>query len=261
MLTGRFQASYRAVLCVLTIANALVGFATSANSGDFGRLERSVFELGPLIMPAPGPPLGSFYPLTDDEEELRDRAYLLIKPPEERHVFKALLAKLRSIPVWGLQANEIQEYGIRLISTHHRSEVARYAQLQGDIDGDLLLIGPFVTIACRVADLDHKRERSLRYVSYPTPSERENARGRIRENTMVIVWVKRGLEARISAFRFALERLVIATPSPMAADAEHALARLKEAVAQAQVMLSQCTGGGEITVQQSRRYPAYLPTK
>jgi hypothetical protein len=103
-------------------------------------------------------------------------------------------------------------------------------------------VGPFVAIACAVADLDLKRERSLAYVSELSEGEVANAYGRIRENRLVTGWVHRALHWRLASYRYALERLVIAVPSGRAVEVERALTRFQAIVLQADPVLARCAG-------------------
>jgi hypothetical protein len=92
-----------------------------------------------------------------------------------------------------------------------------------DIRSDLSRIAPFVMMAQRVIDVDRKRARSLAHVSALTGSERDNAERRIAENAAVVRQVEASLKDRTASYRYALERLVIETPSPIVVDAERAL--------------------------------------
>ena len=62
--------------------------------------------------------------------------------------------------------------------------------------------------------------------------EHANALYRNNENTAIVAWVCRALHARTSAYRYALERLVIAAPSPAAADTQRAITLLQMRIAQ-----------------------------
>ena len=104
------------------------------------------------------------------------------------------------------------------------------------------LAGPFVAVACAVADLDLKREHSLAYVGELSDWEVGNAFGRIRENRLVTAWVHRALHWRLASYRYALERLVIAVPSVLAVEAERALTRFQVIVTQADPALARCAG-------------------
>jgi hypothetical protein len=86
--------------------------------------------------------------------------------------------------------------------------------------------------ARRVLDLDRKRAESFRYVSGMTPAEAGNANARIAENQLVVGWVQRSLVQRAEAYCFALQRLVIATPAPMAVEVERSLTLLNTRIAE-----------------------------
>ena len=87
---------------------------------------------------------------------------------------------------------------------------------------------PFVAVACAVADMDSKRQRSLAYVGEVSEGEIANALGRICENSLVTAWVHRALHWRLASYRYALERLVISVPSALAVEAERALKRFRD---------------------------------
>jgi len=136
------------------------------------------------------------------------------------------------------------EYARMLLLTPARSEASSYNRLIDDMAAEGTLIGPFVAVACAVADLDQKRLRSLAYVGELNESEAGNAFGRVRENGMVTAWVRRALYWRLGSYRYALERLVIAVPSGLAVGAERALKRFEAQVLQADVPLTRCAGDG-----------------
>ena len=64
------------------------------------------------------------------------------------------------------------------------------------------------------------------YVNILSEDERANALSRIAENQLATGWVAHSLHLRVASYRFALERLVIVFPSPMAVEAEQTLNRL-----------------------------------
>jgi len=69
---------------------------------------------------------------------------------------------------------------------------------------------------------------------------------RLRENMLLVSEVHRTLQERAIMYRFALERLVIALPSPMAAEAERARSELERRLAAIQVFAPghEPAGGG-----------------
>ena len=58
--------------------------------------------------------------------------------------------------------------------------------------------------------------------------ELANTVTRIRENDAIQRWVQESVHERVESYRIALERMVIAAPSPMAVDAERALTLLQQ---------------------------------
>jgi len=252
----------------LFLAACLGGIATwsaaPTMAGDLGRSDLSIFDkIGSLWngdFDRPRPPmldgilpkqmiLGQVTripgdPLTDAEEELRDRAYDLIRLPQRREEWKVILASAkvaRALPPSVLWFDR-KAYGTMLVALSFRSEAGRYGRLLDDIASDMVLFGPFLTVACWVIDMDIKRERSLAYVGGLTESERDDALGRILENRMVIGWVRRSLDDRLWSYRYAAERLVIASPSPAAIEAERMIDRYRLAVAGADAQLAHCAG-------------------
>jgi hypothetical protein len=127
-------------------------------------------------------------------------------------------------------------YPARLVNGPFRSSTARYAKLIDDTRSDIVRLDTFFPVARRVAEIDHKRERSLSAVSNLTREEVVNARRRMRENMMLIMEVHRVLNERAAMYRFTLERLVVALPSPLAAEAERIRKDLERRLAAIQVV-------------------------
>jgi len=236
-----------ALLCLLTICIARTGFVTQslAQTGDFGRPKPSLLE---GLIPKQfwqGPVTGySVYPLTDLEQELRDRSYVLIRPNEPRGKWKIYIAgfQIAHLLPPSMTDYDITEYGRMLLWTLARSEASSYNRLIEDMASDGALVNPFVATACTVYDLDLKRQRSLAYVNALTEGETANALGRMQENRMVTAWVHRALHWRIASYRYALERLVISVPSRLAVEAERMLKHFERIVLQADPALTTCSG-------------------
>ena len=216
-----------------------------AQTGDFGRPKPSLLE---GLIPKQfwqGPVTGySVYPLTDLEQELRDRSYVLIRPNEPRGKWNIYIAGFQITGAFppAYVYSDYTEYARMLLWTPARSEASSYNRLIDDMAEDGKLTAPFVSVACTVSDLDLKREKSLAYVGVLSDSEVANAFGRIRENRLVAAWVHRALHWRLASYRYALERLVISVPSVLAIDAERALTRFQTIVAQADPALARCAG-------------------
>jgi hypothetical protein len=108
-----------------------------------------------------------------------------------------------------------------------RSETTRYARLIEDVRNDVARLDYFFTTARRVIDIDRKREQSLAYVPV-RGDEVANALARVGENVLIVGWVQRSLAERVAAYRFALERLIIVVPSPLAVEAERSITFLQQ---------------------------------
>jgi hypothetical protein len=227
----------RALLVCASLLCALAIPAAHAEPiGDYGRPADSPFldEFLPWLKGSWEEVTGTAVPAapyTDDERMLRDRAYILLQPIELRLPSRFTLAGVDFIELWNLVFNppsyDVRSYGDALIARAYRSHAARYEQLIDDIRADTDLVGPFFAAAQRVMDADGVRARSFRYVSV-APGQIDIARRRIDENRVLIAEVYRRIGERIASYRYALETLLVLTPSPAAVDAEKALHRLEE---------------------------------
>ena len=237
MAPSRFDAkrAWAGIVCGAALLVVLCGCKT----GDFGRVKPTLVSddvhawVGRQAASESGV-VPSTADLTDDERELRDLAYQLIEPPYNRDKWNRILYAYGVMPTrgpWG--PFDPATYSRKLLDAPVRSPTARYARLIDDIQSDNTQLTLFAAVARRVLDIDGKRKRSLAYVSAPSKYERENARRRMKENALVIAWVHRSLRERANAYQFALERIVIETPSQLAVQAEHALTLLRAHTASA----------------------------
>src|SRR5215204_6218206 len=217
----------------LTHAAFIVALAVLAGcaEGDFGRIKSSLVtdDMHAWIGAEAVGSIGgrpSRYGLTDDERALRDLAYPLIEAPFDRQRWYSILGEYGLNPVRNAPFDRTV-YSVRLMARPVRSASMRYAVLLEDIRNDTVRIEPFFRTAARVADLDGKRAQSLPYVADLSEQGRSNALSRIAENQLAVGWVQHSLHQRVEAYRYALERLVVAYPSPLAVEAEQALNRLR----------------------------------
>jgi hypothetical protein len=170
----------------------------------------------------------SAFPLTDDERRLRDLGFALIQPSYDRNRWASVLADYGVV-----QPPDVFDrtaYWAHVAEVHRRSESSAYAQIVTDARNDVTRIEPFFATAGRVADIDHRRAESLSFVAASGglgKDEKANAFRRNRENAAVIAWVCASLKERAMSYRFALERLVVATPSSRALEAERSLSLLQ----------------------------------
>ncbi len=185
--------------------------------------------MGPAAARGPATDLAWHHQLTDEERTLRDLAYPLIEPPYDRNKWFSVVGEVgagsRPWPYPDRTA-----YASRLFTTAYRSQTARYNRLMEDIRNDVIRIDPFFSSARYVLEMDKKREKALNYVHGLTDEERANTFQRIAENRNIALWVRESLHERCASYRLALERMVIAAPSPLAVEAERALTLLQQQI-------------------------------
>ena len=184
----------------------------------------------------------SHYPLTDDERQMRDLAYPLIEPPFDRARFYSIINEYGVSNFFtGWPHYDRMGYARRLMETPYRSATARYQQLNTDIRNDVVRIEPFFATARRALDMDDKRAKSLAVVNV-NERERANALARNAENALIVEWVQQSLLDRAEAYRAALERLVIATPAPMAVECERSLTLMRTRISETKIAVGRAPG-------------------
>jgi hypothetical protein len=216
----------------LTAVALFVLLTGCGTNGDFGRVRPSLVNddthawMGRAAAPNPVDPPWR-HGLTEEERRLRDLAYPLIEPPYDRQKWYSALGEFgigsRAYPYPDRSA-----YASRLFTTAYRSQTARYNRLIEDIRTDVMRLDPFFETAHYVKDMDKRREKALAYVSGLTFEEKANTEQRIAENRNVVLWVQGSLQERAISYKIALERMVIAAPSPVAAEAERSLSLLNQ---------------------------------
>jgi hypothetical protein len=243
----------RACLAFLrtTILSVLFLFAGCAN-GDFGRIRTSLVKddmhdwVGKEAPGRKNKP-GSNFPLTDAERQLRDLAFPLIEPPYDRQRWYSVLEEYGLTGAAETPFPDRSAYANQLLSTPVRSHTARYSKLVEDIRNDVIRVDPFFAVARYVLDMDRKRKASLKeFAASNGRQSREEARARMAENVAVIRWVQKSLNARSASYQLALERLVVETPSPMAAEAERSITLLQTRIAAHQGVLNSEIAAGPV---------------
>jgi hypothetical protein len=220
-------------LAALSIAAML---AACAPNGDFGEVRPLLVSDGMhdwLGRDAAGgrPTWPSSFEFTDDERQLRDLAFALIEAPYDRQQWYSVAREYGAIGHDHRGPFDRTRYASHLFESGYRSPAARYSQILDDIRNDISRLPEFFETATRVVDIDQKRRKSLAYISNLSAGERANVLARIRENMAVISLVGEKLAQRVASYRFALERLVIMTPLPQAAEVERLLNQLQAQVA------------------------------
>ncbi|WP_024512486.1 hypothetical protein [Bradyrhizobium sp. ARR65] len=193
----------------------------------------------------------SQFQLTESERQLRDYAYPLIEPPHSRPAWKSVFGDYTPIASPWRQAPPFDRtaYGRTLIDEPHRTHSSRYAQLIDDVRDDITRFEQFYSTAVHVIDMDRKRNATMAHMSELSPRERADAVARMQENSLIVQWVQQCLERRVSSYRWALERLVLQAPDPMAADADRLIGELAAQTANPPVAASPPVIGRPLTTR------------
>lgn len=208
--------------------------AGCSTTGDLGRPRPNIFA--DQLAPAAGEwsarfrgEASSWFHFTDDEEQLRARAWRIVLPAHERSDFDREVSKLahaRILPVEA-QSNDISAYHRALTSGSFASQASRYNRLSEDANGDRLLLAQFRANAMRVINADRARLRVLDASQQVPPEQRDPATQRVAENEGLMLWVCERARFRLKSYRFSLDNLVIEMPSREAVKAERAIMGLE----------------------------------
>ena len=249
-------------LSVLLAASLALVVGGCAEKGDFGRVKPGLWNdtAGPLLGKASAmlreEPV-SWSMMTDDEKELRNRAWQFITPTRERWGFEFQagdLANKRIIPVsWAGQS--AVSYHEALKNWSDRSQRSRYARLREDIENDRLLLGGFVAVACRVQEMDRVRTRALDRLDDPDPYVRSQAEARVDENQTLVRNVFENSRQRLDAYRYSLGHLVVESPDRDAVKVE----RVLTAYDADRAGLERCTSPGRVRAIPSGPDVRFMP--
>ena len=224
----------RPTLAAAILACALAGGC--AQRGDFGRPQSSA--MSELVAPVQGR-TRSAAPFTDDEEEMRDRAWRFLMPAKERWAFDDEMAMLANAEVLDHPLDSADQYRDALLGEAFRSVASRYARIAADAAADHALIRPFADVSARVEAADRVRLRTIDHIASLDAADIVSARRRVRENRTLALTVCHRLRQRLVTYRLALEHLTVAAPQREAIQAERALIALEHAAAP--LLLADCT--------------------
>jgi hypothetical protein len=230
----------------LTLPMLLMLGACSAN-GDFDRVKPNLVSddihawVGRDAARDAHVPVSKL-PLTDEERTLRDLAYPLIEPPFDRARWYAIINEYGLSRRDGWPKYKVSGYSEKLMAEHYRSATARYDKLNNDIRDDAGRVPELFAAAHAVLDLDDKRAQSFAYVPGLTRVEKGNAIARMAENKLVVDWVQRSVAGRSAAYCYALQRLVVATPNPMAVEVERSLTLLNARIGESHLLTGPRSG-------------------
>jgi hypothetical protein len=225
------RTSQRVRIC--SIGLIALAAAGCVETGDFGRPKPSIWNdvvlptTGSVSAQVRGEAISSFT-YTDDEKEMRDRAWRFLMPAHERSWFATILSNLartRILPP-SVNATGLETYHRAVAGGPARSPASRYRRLAEDAVADRKLIAPFAAVASRVMAADVVRLRALPHVGLLTHADADDAVARVAENRCLIDWVRYETHARLEQYRYALEHLFIEAPQSEAVAAERSLAEL-----------------------------------
>lgn len=243
----RFPAKLPLALLAFTAVSAC-----TATTGDLGRPRPTVWSQ--LIAPEAGfwsatfrGEETSYFRLTDDEEQMRDRAWRFVMPASPNSVFQGEVSNLahsRILPVTA-QSTDVSDYFRGLTGISFASQVSRYNRLAEDANADRLLISPFRANAGRVVNMDRARMRTAEASPDVPVDKQAPAYARVVENEGLVFWVCERVDFRIRSYRYALANLVVEMPSREAVKAERAIMALElESRSLCQMQLNGAFGEG-----------------
>ncbi|WP_237154848.1 hypothetical protein [Oryzibacter oryziterrae] len=181
-------------------------------------------------------PVSSF-PYTDDEVELRNRAWNFVRAPHVRDWWLDTLVegeRTRILPMltgngqmdasvaamfpkFALPllnpAYDARRYHDFLLSDAYAGSDTRWNKVIADASADTDLIPPFCAVAARVRKADIERLQVFYRQGETDAAFRANAEARVLENESTISWVWRALGYRAASYRYAIDRFEIEIPS------------------------------------------------
>ena len=224
------------VLVPVVFALALGG--CGRETGDFGRAAHTPWNdqlrpgAGDLAARHLRGELVSDFNRTDRELTLRDRAWSLVRAPHAADWFGATLVeaqRTRILPEIDSRFDPAGYYGYQRKDTFVSSE-ARWNKAIMDMRADAALVGPFWNEARRVREDDRLRLTAVDGRTDVRAEELKDAYARIDENARVVDWVWRALRFRLRAYRMAIDRMMVETPSDRLWEANTAWGDLRAAI-------------------------------
>jgi len=200
--------------------------------GDFARKRESVFH--DTILRNVGNTSAfvrneySSFRHTDEERELRNVAWDLLRPPHRDDFRGNLLFELRMARVtpdeWYVDWPD--SYYQSLIRTETQSHENRYERILDQARSDAQRMPAFRDAAVRVGKADGARRAALTALVANAEMTAEAER-RINENRRIVDWTEEAVDRRILAYRTALGRLMVETPSTRAVQTAAAIDALE----------------------------------
>ena len=236
-------------LKMLALAATLTLTGCYSTTGDFGRPQQGFTQ--DVLLPFTGAVSAklrdepsSLYAFTEDETELRNRAWNFLNVEEnaprmswwEHHgaFHRILPPRAQDITLFHRTHMGGPELGgwvgdspiaRRIINPGHafRSLTSRYNFVRDRIAQDHALVPHFKLIAAQVAQADHVRLKALGHIGNLTAEQASEARARVCENALIIARVNWAFFDRAGQYRYSLEHLLIEGPERESIPAERTL--------------------------------------
>ncbi|WP_316858056.1 hypothetical protein [uncultured Cohaesibacter sp.] len=219
--------------------------ACSTREGDLGRPETNPFiegfmNTGGKLRAHANGELVSGFNTTDEEQVMRNRAWVLIRPPHAQDWISVdlwtFISSVQNVSLHFLtetqsarltptidRAFDPKRYYWAMRAEKYSSHHARYNRVINDIRSDRESLGLFVPAAEQVIEVDNQRIAAVARKPDLDPREMKNAYARVDENRRFLEWVWRSLKYRMAAYAYAIKKLEIETPSPLVVDANQEL--------------------------------------
>lgn len=238
---------YRGASIALLAGIPLAGCLQTA--GDFGRPQSGFTN--DVLMPFTGTVYArmrgedaSFYALTEDEKELRNRAWNFLMPEtdapkgawqQDQAAFHRILPPRQpDVTLYHRTIMGGPQFGTlvgdspiirRVVNPggSFQSLVSRYNRVRDSINADHALVPYFKLTSNQVVQADHIRARSLNHISNLTEEQRNEALARICENALIIARVNWAFFDRAAQYRYSLEHLLVEGPEREAIPSERTL--------------------------------------
>lgn len=233
----------------LMLLGALSLSGCYSTTGDFGRPQRGFTQ--DVLLPFSGAVSAklrdepsSLYAFTEDEKELRNRAWVFLNveekaprmswwehhgafhrliPPRESDITLFHRTQMGGPELGGLVGDS--PIARRITNPGHafRSLTSRYNFVRDRIAQDHALVPHFKLIAAQVRQADHVRLGALGHVGNVTGEQASEARARVCENALIIARVNWAFFDRAAQYRYSLEHLLIEGPERESIPAERTL--------------------------------------
>ena len=211
---------------VVLIGGSALLSACARPTGDFGRSSTKFTITHDWVLPLAGfasatlfrAEMTSRFNYTENEAEMRQRAWALVSPPHHDQWISNIEAEWQRTRILSPLKRHLgkDSYHYRLRRENFISSDARWNRFIEDMISDTNLIDPFYASASRVVHADRSRlaaYRNLQAEQNTRFRDHQNVWGRVQANDDVISWVLVSLDYRYGAYFHTLQRLMVEEPA------------------------------------------------